>query len=149
MFYFHGRKDKDFCLVSDFGIRFNAHFIGKKSKKGRDFTGVQSTGVLFGPLQFYVGARKVSDDNMPIQLNGDDFKILQDVVVVGGWTEEMQKSMPWCLLLQMSQRLRGYDVTKDDCFVHLELSFKLSSLTASVNGVLGWGRLMRCVIVAE
>ena len=80
MFYFHGKKDKDFCLVSDPTVHINAHFIGKSGKKGRDFTWVQSIGVLFGSHQLYIGAKKVSKwhesvDNMLIQLNGEEIMV--------------------------------------------------------------------------
>ncbi|KAL2456400.1 late [Abeliophyllum distichum] len=69
MFYFHGKKGMDFCLVSDVKLHINTHFIGKKSKKGGDFTWVESISVLFGPHQLYIGAKKVakwkdSMDNM-------------------------------------------------------------------------------------
>ncbi|GKC38148.1 hypothetical protein Tco_1050532 [Tanacetum coccineum] len=47
-FYFHGKKDNDFCLVADKNLHINGHFIGKRNKNmGRDFTWVQSIGVLF------------------------------------------------------------------------------------------------------
>ncbi|PWA62354.1 hypothetical protein CTI12_AA364550 [Artemisia annua] len=44
-FYFHGKKDKDFCLVADSNLHINGHFIGKRNKNmGREFTWVQSIG---------------------------------------------------------------------------------------------------------
>lgn len=58
MFYFHGEKDRDFCIVSDPSLHVNAHFIGKRGLgMTRDFTWVQSIGILFGPHQVYVGAK--------------------------------------------------------------------------------------------
>ncbi|KAL2525962.1 late [Abeliophyllum distichum] len=46
-FYFHGRKDQDFCLVSDKNLHINAHFIGKRNPKlKRDFTWVHSIGIM-------------------------------------------------------------------------------------------------------
>ncbi|KAK1628683.1 hypothetical protein QYE76_002998 [Lolium multiflorum] len=59
-FYFHGRKDADFCVVSDRDLHINAHFIGKSGHSGmsRDFTWIQAIAVLFDGHHLYVGARK-------------------------------------------------------------------------------------------
>ncbi|OAE33457.1 hypothetical protein AXG93_3822s1130 [Marchantia polymorpha subsp. ruderalis] len=60
MFYFHGEKDKDFCIVSDPALHINAHFIGKRgSGMTRDFTWVQSLGIMFGSRTLYIGAQTV------------------------------------------------------------------------------------------
>ena len=66
-FYFHGKKDLDFCLLSDSNIHINAHFIGRRNQNmKRDFTWVQSIGVLFGSHQLYIGAQKTTtwDDSV-------------------------------------------------------------------------------------
>ncbi|KAL0311949.1 UNVERIFIED_CONTAM: hypothetical protein Sradi_5594200 [Sesamum radiatum] len=60
-FYFHGKKDRDFCIVSDTNLHINAHFIGRRNENmGRDFTWVQSLGILFGNHQIFVGAKKTA-----------------------------------------------------------------------------------------
>ncbi|EEF43622.1 conserved hypothetical protein [Ricinus communis] len=57
-FYFHGKKEHDFCLVSDTNLHINAHFIGKRNEKmTRDFTWVQSIAILFGNHQIFLGAQ--------------------------------------------------------------------------------------------
>ncbi|KAK2974863.1 hypothetical protein RJ640_020778 [Escallonia rubra] len=162
MFYFHGKKDRDFCLVSDSEVHVNAHFIGKKSKKERDFTWVQSIGILFGSHKFYLGAQKVSkwqesDDNMLVQLNGEIIKLpsgeghtqhsketgltlrrLAETnkveVKVEGLFEIVARVVP---ITREESIVHGYDVTEEDCFAHLELNFKFQSLSKMVNGVLG------------
>ncbi|KAL5226700.1 hypothetical protein ABZP36_014965 [Zizania latifolia] len=42
-FYFHRKKDQDFCIVSDADMHINAHFIGKRNPTmSRDFTWIQA-----------------------------------------------------------------------------------------------------------
>ncbi|KAK7303584.1 hypothetical protein RJT34_14494 [Clitoria ternatea] len=81
-FYFHGKKDSNFCLVSDPNLHINAHFIGRRNQNmKRDFTWVQSIAILFDNHQLFVGANKTSTwqhyidhlvltfDNQPITLH--------------------------------------------------------------------------------
>uniref|UniRef100_A0ACD5UVG3 Uncharacterized protein n=1 Tax=Avena sativa TaxID=4498 RepID=A0ACD5UVG3_AVESA len=77
-FYFHGKKDADFCVVSDRDLHINAHFIGKSGHSGmsRDFTWIQAIAVLFDGHSLYVGARKTGtwDDaveHLEITLDGE------------------------------------------------------------------------------
>jgi hypothetical protein len=67
-FYFHGKKDQDFCIVSDAGLHINAHFIGKRNPAtSRDFTWIQALGIRFAHHRLYVGAARTakwsSDDD--------------------------------------------------------------------------------------
>ena len=60
-FYFHGKKDHDFCLLSDSNLHINAHFIGKRNQNmKRDFTWVQSIAILYDKHQLFIGAQKTA-----------------------------------------------------------------------------------------
>ncbi|CAL5032280.1 unnamed protein product [Urochloa decumbens] len=62
-FLFHGRRDADFCLVSDANLHINAHFIGKRggaTGAARDFTWVQALGIRFGGHRLYLGVRRTA-----------------------------------------------------------------------------------------
>ncbi|KAJ6792774.1 Uncharacterized protein M6B38_237305 [Iris pallida] len=49
VFYFHGRKDEHFALVSDTGFHVNARFIGiRPANRTRDFTWIQALGLILG-----------------------------------------------------------------------------------------------------
>jgi len=85
-FYFHGRRDADFCVVSDRDLHINAHFIGKRGADGmsRDFTWIQAIAVLFdgGHHKLYVGARKTAAaawdddvDRMELTLDGEPVRL--------------------------------------------------------------------------
>lgn len=82
-FYFHGKKDTNFCLISDPNLHINAHFIGKRrSGMARDFTWVQSIAILFGTHRLYVGALKTatwddSVDRISISFDGNVISLPQ------------------------------------------------------------------------
>ncbi|KAG9441607.1 hypothetical protein H6P81_017461 [Aristolochia fimbriata] len=162
LFYFHGKKDRNFCLVSDSNIHVNGHFIGKRSKKGRDFTWVQAIGILFGSHRLYLGAKEVgkwddSSDNLLIQLNGNYISIAaragetwwspevglrirrtsdSNVVVIEA-RELFNIAARVVPITEEDSRVHGYDIAHDNCFAHLELNFKFNLFSAKVNGVLG------------
>ncbi|CAM0876842.1 unnamed protein product [Alopecurus aequalis] len=93
-FYFHGRTDADFCVLSDRDLHINAHFIGKRGHNGmsRDFTWIQAIGVLFDGHRLYVGARKTGtwDDaieHLEITLDGEPVHLPSDQLVKDSkWT---------------------------------------------------------------
>ena len=160
-FYFHGKKDNNFCLVSDNNLHINAHFIGRRNENmKRDFTWVQSIVILFDNHQLFLGAKKTStwDDYVDrLALSFDDESItLQEsecakwesssvsivretstnkiIVEVEGNFRITAKIVP---ITEEDSTIHNYGITKNDCFAHLDLSFKLLSLSNEVSGVLG------------
>uniref|UniRef100_A0A0D3HIA8 Uncharacterized protein n=1 Tax=Oryza barthii TaxID=65489 RepID=A0A0D3HIA8_9ORYZ len=87
-FYFHGRRDADFCVVSDRDLHINAHFIGKRGADGmsRDFTWIQAIAVLFddgGAHRLYLGARKTAAwdddvDRLEVIVDGEPVLLPED-----------------------------------------------------------------------
>ncbi|CAN6452449.1 unnamed protein product [Victoria cruziana] len=130
-FYFHGEKDRDFCLRGE----------GMK----RDFTWVQSIGVLYDDHKLFIGAKKVSQwddavDRLAIAFDGET--VFLPTTEDAQWTSAALPSpSPAPAELTRSykeeSRIHDYGITDDDCFAHLDLSFRFCSLSAGVDGVLG------------
>ncbi|XP_051121628.1 uncharacterized protein LOC127245027 [Andrographis paniculata] len=151
-FYFHGRKGHHFCLVSDAHLHINAHFIGKRSPRlTRDFTWVQSIGVMFRNHTLLIAAQRTPTawddalDRIAITLDGtpaDNSTALITIVSrttnaalvqVAGAVEIAAAAVP---VTAEESRAHGYGVA-DDCLAHLELGFKFYNLSDAVEGVLG------------
>ncbi|KAJ0238318.1 Late embryogenesis abundant protein-related / LEA protein-like protein [Hirschfeldia incana] len=166
-FYFHGKKDSNFCLISDPNLHINAHFIGKRRPgMARDFTWVQSIAILFGTHRFYVGALKTatwddSVDRISASFDGNVISLPQldgatwtsppgvypqvSVKRINADTNNIEVEIEGLLkitarvvsITMEDSRIHGYDVKEDDCLAHLDLGFKFQDLSDNVDGVLG------------
>lgn len=163
-FYFHGKKDADFCLVSDSDLHINARFIGKRNDDmKRDFTWVQALGMRFGGHRLYVGAQKTvawddDVDRLTITFDGETVYVPNElnarwgstsvpalsitrtkatnavVVELEGKFKLMAGAVP---ITKEDSRIHNYGVTEDDSLAHLDIAFKFYSLGPDVDGVLG------------
>ena len=165
-FYFHGRKDQDFCLLSDNNLHINGHFIGKRNPKlTRDYTWVQSIGILFDDHKLLVGAKKtsiwdeneehlfISFDGTPLSIEGENWNYINSSLKISrtsatnGVAIEVENSFRiTATVVPISaeeSRVHGYNITNDDCFAHLDLGFKFFNLSDGVDGVIGqtYGRI--------
>ncbi|XP_048575137.1 uncharacterized protein LOC125556449 [Triticum urartu] len=163
-YYFHGRKDQDFCIVSDVDLHINAHFIGNHNPvNGRNFTWIQAIGVTFGDHRLFVGARKAveweeDEDHIEITFNGEPINI--DTANNAQWVSKVQSGLSvqrtdivnsikvdFANVFSISanavpitdedSKIHSYGKTAKDSLVHLDLRFKFHYLTDVVDGVLG------------
>ncbi|XP_057834644.1 uncharacterized protein LOC131045127 [Cryptomeria japonica] len=166
MFYFHGKKGKDFCLVSDKDLHINAHFMGKSATQEQelkhDLTWVKSIGVRFGSHQIYLGANKVARwesalDQLTLLVDGQSVLLpprrgaqwedrlsplkITRVLNVNAVILQVPHKFSltaWVVPVTAEEsRVHGYGMTEDDCLAHLQLNFKFCELSPNVNGVLG------------
>ncbi|KAK1360724.1 Late embryogenesis abundant protein-related [Heracleum sosnowskyi] len=149
VFYFHGKSDQHFSLVSDQNIQINARFIGHRpAGRTRDFTWIQALGLLFNSHTFSLEAIKSATwdnevDHLKFSYDGEEIPIPKVertstknsvLVTIPGIVEIMANVVP---VTKQDDRIHSYKVPSDDCFAHLEVQFRFYSLSSKVEGVLG------------
>ncbi|CAN1154163.1 hypothetical protein LINPERPRIM_LOCUS40986 [Linum perenne] len=164
VFYFHGKTNEVFSLVSDPNFQINGRFIGHRpTGRSRDFTWIQSLGIVFDSHKFTLEATKSvtwdsNVEHLKFTYNGQDISIAQGSLSswYSGETKDIKVervSSKNSVILTLKDkaeilvnvvpvtkeddRVHKYQVPLDDCFVHLEVQFRFFDLSAQVDGVLG------------
>ncbi|KAB8085382.1 hypothetical protein EE612_008204 [Oryza sativa] len=163
-FYFHGKKEQDFCIVTDADLHINAHFIGNHNPAmKRDFTWIQSLGISFGDHRLYIGARRAAewdDDEDHVQITFDGEPVNVDAAKGAHWVSAALPSLSVSRtdtanavaveldgvfaitanavpITDDDSRIHHYGKTAKDTLVHLDLGYKFHALSGDVDGLLG------------
>ncbi|KAI3466150.1 hypothetical protein Pfo_022813 [Paulownia fortunei] len=153
VFYFHGKSNEHFSLVSDSNLQINARFIGHRpTGRTRDFTWIQALGILFGSHNFSVEATKaatwdINIDHLKFSFDGNEVVLTQGDVILERIlsTNSVIISLPEIVeigvnvvpITKEDDRVHNYQIPSDDCFSHLEVQFRFFDLSHAVEGVLG------------
>ncbi|KAJ8754672.1 hypothetical protein K2173_010763 [Erythroxylum novogranatense] len=163
VFYFHGKSNEHFSLVSDTNLQINSRFIGHRpAGRTRDFTWIQALGILFNSRTFSLEATNAETwdsevDHLKFTYNGQDLVIPEAslsnwhspekdvkvervssknsvIVTLKDTAEILVNVVP---VTKEDDKVHKYQVPANDCFVHLEVQFRFSNLSPKVDGVLG------------
>lgn len=163
VFYFHGRRNEHFSLVSDVNLQINAHFIGLRPKgRPRDYTWIQALGVLLDSHNFSIEATPSAiwddeDDHLKLTYDGKELVIPKGHLsswqsqenqlrvertsnknsVIVTLPEVAEISINVVPVTKEDSRIHNYQIPNDDCFAHLDVQFKFYDLSYKVEGVLG------------
>ncbi|KAF3638207.1 amine oxidase family protein [Capsicum annuum] len=163
VFYFHGKKDEHFSLISDVTVQINARFIGlRPAGRARDFTWIQALGLMFGSHNFTLEATKAENwdqevDHLKCTYDGMSFSVLIGHSSV--WSspdqnlelertsatnsvrvtiqEIVEISANVVPVTGKEDAIHSYGRPKNDSFAHLEVQFRFFDLSPKVEGILG------------
>ncbi|XP_031504659.1 uncharacterized protein LOC116267191 [Nymphaea colorata] len=163
VFFFHGKANEHFSLVSDTNLQINARFIGLRPQgRTRDFTWIQALGFMYGSHTFSLGAKKAMKwdnsidqleffyDGQPIFLSeghlsewsspDHDLKLERTArtnSIIVKLPEIAEVSVNVVPVTKEDDRIHKYQIPADDCFAHLEVQFRFYGLSPQVEGVIG------------
>ncbi|XP_061367222.1 uncharacterized protein LOC133310321 [Gastrolobium bilobum] len=163
VFYFHGRRNEHFSLVSDVNLQINARFIGLRPEgRTRDYTWIQALGILFDSNKFSIEASPVAIwddeiDHLKFSYNGEGLVIPEGYPSTWQCPENQvrvertsSKNSVMVFIPEIAEisvnvvpvtkedsRIHNYQIPDNDCFAHLEVQFKFYDLSSKVEGVLG------------
>ncbi|KAI5084500.1 hypothetical protein GOP47_0000669 [Adiantum capillus-veneris] len=164
MFYFHGKANENFCLLSDIDLHINARFIGTRPHdRKRDFTWVDALGIMFDEHKLSIETKKLGawnnvvdrfffsydgrefsvplgesstwqSPNGDVQIERTDKINSANINIVGLMSVDVN-IVP---ITEEDNTVHKYQLKLDeDCFAHLDVQFKFMNLSSVVDGVLG------------
>lgn len=163
VFYFHGKGNEHFSLVSDINLQINSRFIGlRPAGRTRDYTWIQALGLMFGSHTFTLEATRTEkwdneEDHLQFSYDGEALSIPEGLY--SEWTspennlkveriasknsatvtlsEAVEISVNVIPVTEEDNRIHNYQIPSNDSFAHLEVQFRFFNLSAQVEGVLG------------
>ncbi|KAF5765721.1 hypothetical protein HanRHA438_Chr15g0719151 [Helianthus annuus] len=163
VFYFHGRSNEHFSLISDTNLQINARFIGLRPEgRTRDYTWIQALGLKFGHHDFTLEATRTEkwDDNVDhLKLSHDGIELIIPEGDSSEWnstegdiqvertstTNSLTITIPnlaeiFVNVIPVSEedsKIHNYQIPSNDSFAHLEVQFRFFGLSSNVEGILG------------
>ncbi|KAL5730089.1 hypothetical protein ACHQM5_002958 [Ranunculus cassubicifolius] len=163
VFYFHGKSNEHFSLISDTNLQINARFIGlRPSGRSRDFTWIQALGLMFDSHSLSVEAKKVekwNDEIDQLQFSYDGKRLTLSEGHLSEWKSRegdvkvertsnknsvtvtlpdfVEISINVVPITEQDDKIHNYQIPSNDCFAHLEVQFRFIGLSTEVEGVLG------------
>ncbi|KAG9146423.1 hypothetical protein Leryth_011711 [Lithospermum erythrorhizon] len=163
VFYFHGKSNEYFTLVTDHNLHIKARFIGHRpASRSRDYTWIQALGIMYGHHTLSIQASKAEswDDNIDhLEFSYDGEEITLPEIALLFWnspeneatierisrTNSVLVSIKDVLEIAIrvvpvtkeDDRVHNYQIPSNDCFAHLEVQFRFFGLSSQVEGVLG------------
>ncbi|KAK3199178.1 hypothetical protein Dsin_022593 [Dipteronia sinensis] len=138
VFYFHGKSNEHYSLVSDLNLQINSRFIGlRPAGRTRDYTWIQALGFLFDSQTFSVEATRAATwddkiDHLKFTYNGKELVVPEGNL--SSW-----KSQESSLRVERTSSKNSVLVTLPEV---AEISvnvvpFRFYGLSSKVEGVLG------------
>ncbi|KVH96962.1 Root cap [Cynara cardunculus var. scolymus] len=163
VFYFHGKSNQHFSLISDSDLQINARFIGLRPEgRPRDYTWIQALGLKFGHHNFTLEATKTAkwDDNVEhLNLSYDGTELVIPEGHSSEWTstngdiqvertsttnsltvhipDVAEISVNVIPVSEEDSKIHNYQIPANDSFAHLEVQFRFLGLSSKVEGILG------------
>ncbi|KAF7145543.1 hypothetical protein RHSIM_Rhsim04G0018600 [Rhododendron simsii] len=163
IFYFRGKSNEHFCLVSDTNLQINARFIGFRPKgRAKDYTWIQALGIIFGSRTFTLEATKATTwdnttDHLKFSYDGNEVFLPENHLslwnspgnnfqlerissknnAIFSIPDVMEIAVKVVPVTKEDDKMHKYQIPSNDCFAHLEVQFKFFSLSPHVEGVLG------------
>ncbi|KAM0048780.1 hypothetical protein Hdeb2414_s0008g00278371 [Helianthus debilis subsp. tardiflorus] len=163
VFYFHGKSNEHFTLISDSDLQINARFIGLRPEgRTRDYTWIQALGLKFGHHDFTLEATKAEkwDDNVDhLKLTHDGTELYIPEGDSSEWSSTKgdiqvertsttnsltitihdlaEISVNVIPVSEGDSKIHNYQIPSNDSFAHLEVQFRFFGLSSNVEGILG------------